>query len=102
MVSPKAPGKFIGAISLSYLGGLGLGATLGKCYTIEEAVKLAFNMGLEVTIAPTPGPSLSVSANSQPGISGGPARGLNSWPWTLSISHQTSLHSRTRRSPSTS
>lgn len=49
MVSPKAVGKFAGAISLSYLGGLGLGATLGKYYTIEEAIDFASNTALEAT-----------------------------------------------------
>jgi carboxylesterase type B len=47
LVSPKAVGKFVGAIPLSYIGGLSWGATFAKYYTVEEAASLFATPALE-------------------------------------------------------
>jgi carboxylesterase type B len=43
IASPKAAGKFSGAILLSNLGGLNYGTTYSRYYTIDEQVKVAAN-----------------------------------------------------------
>ncbi|KAK3990246.1 putative cholinesterase [Cladorrhinum sp. PSN332] len=54
MASPKAAGKFSGAILLSNLGGLGYGATYSKYYTVEEQVAVAANPILDATNCASP------------------------------------------------
>jgi carboxylesterase type B len=49
MASPKALGKFAGAIPLSNLGGLAYGTTYSRYYTIDEEVNVAANAILTAT-----------------------------------------------------
>lgn len=49
MASPKAIGKFAGAIQMSNLGGINYGTTYSKYYTIDEEVKVAANAILNAT-----------------------------------------------------
>lgn len=49
LASPKAAGKFAGAIMLSNLGGLHYGTTYSRYYTIDEQVSVAANAVLEAT-----------------------------------------------------
>ena len=49
MASPKATGKFSGAIPLSNLGGINYGATYSKYYTIDEQLDVAGNTILKTT-----------------------------------------------------
>ncbi|KAH9903573.1 Alpha/Beta hydrolase protein [Xylariomycetidae sp. FL2044] len=49
LASPRAVGKFAGAIPLSNLGGINYGTTYSKYYTIEEAMQVAGNAVLAAT-----------------------------------------------------
>jgi carboxylesterase type B len=49
MASPKAIGKFAGAIQMSNLGGINYGTTYSKYYTIEEEVKEVAEAILDAT-----------------------------------------------------
>ncbi|TLD23776.1 hypothetical protein PspLS_06393 [Pyricularia sp. CBS 133598] len=49
MASPRAAGKFAGAVLLSYLGGYGNGAAFQKYYTVEEQMALVSNQVLNAT-----------------------------------------------------
>ena len=49
MASPKAVGKFAGAIPLSNLGGINYGTTYSKYYTIKEEIDVAANAILNAT-----------------------------------------------------
>ncbi|KAI6258165.1 hypothetical protein MCOR27_000983 [Pyricularia oryzae] len=49
MASPRAAGKFAGAVLLSYLGGYGAGGVFQKYYTLEEQMALVTDQVLNAT-----------------------------------------------------